>query len=403
MLTYGAQNCSRLSSTTINDDNLLAVYYDWQRIAFQIYDYTHDSQWLTCATYSRLHYRDAYVVANGGSIPGYWTFGKGLAEDFRRNGNTTSKNTLNLMAANASYCRGTAYELGAINDPELSRETAYCTELFVELNLLGTATPYFATYRDTILSHFNQWFTLDSAPHIKPFMVGLSAEALIKSLDVDPSKKPQVITALSLAAHELWTNFWDPGSQSFYYIDNPIPGDEGHVPAPDLNLLISPMYAWLWKETGDTWYRGRADEIFNSGVANAYLGGTGKQFNQNYRWSFDHVIWRGFVAAPTPTPVLTPTRTATPTRTNTPVNTNTPTITPTVGGPTNTPTRTPTITLTPTRTPTRTQTPTNTPTNTPTRTPTRAATPCGTSQNFTSVNCRLGQLEKIVCGHTPCP
>ncbi len=38
-------------------------------------------------------------------------------------------------------------------------------------------------------------------------------------------------------------------------------------------------------------YRDRGDAIFAGGVEQAWLDG-GKQFNQNYRWSFDCVTWR---------------------------------------------------------------------------------------------------------------
>jgi hypothetical protein len=62
-------------------------------------------------------------------------------------------------------------------------------------------------------------------------------------------------------------------------------------PAPDLNLLIAPLYAWLWKQTGNPSYRDRGDQLWQGGVEGAYLDG-GKQFNQNYWWSFDYVAWR---------------------------------------------------------------------------------------------------------------
>ena len=64
-----------------------------------------------------------------------------------------------------------------------------------------------------------------------------------------------------------------------------------HVPAPDLNLLIAPMYAWLYRQTGETKYRDQGDALFAGGVKKAYLDG-GKQFDQNYWWSFDYVRWR---------------------------------------------------------------------------------------------------------------
>lgn len=84
------------------------------------------------------------------------------------------------------------------------------------------------------------------------------------------------------------------------------------VPAPDLNLLISPMFEWLYKQTGQSRFRVRADTIFEGGVKGAWLVG-GKQFNQNYMWSFDQVKWHGAVApSPTPTATATPVPSPTP-------------------------------------------------------------------------------------------
>ena len=61
--------------------------------------------------------------------------------------------------------------------------------------------------------------------------------------------------------------------------------------APDLNLLIAPAFAWMYQQTGDTTYRDRGDQIFAGGVKGA-ISTDGKQFNQNYMWSFDYVKWR---------------------------------------------------------------------------------------------------------------
>src|SRR5207249_10848792 len=44
---------------------------------------------------------------------------------------------------------------------------------------------------------------------------------------------------------------------------------QGLSPAPDLNLLIAPAFAWLYKQTGDVTYRDRADAIFVGGVTQA--------------------------------------------------------------------------------------------------------------------------------------
>jgi len=104
----------------------------------------------------------------------------------------------------------------------------------------------------------------------------------------------------------LWDNAWVVADQSFWY-ENwvsdpsiPFPAQRG---APDLNLVIAPAFAWVYQQTGDLTYRDRGDAVFAGGVLNAYLAG-GKQFDQNYSWSFDYVKWRGAAAAPPPPPPL---------------------------------------------------------------------------------------------------
>jgi hypothetical protein len=55
------------------------------------------------------------------------------------------------------------------------------------------------------------------------------------------------------------------------------------------------MYAWLFQYTGDQIYQIEGDRIFNSGVEDNPgngIGWSGKNFSQQYRWSFDFVKWR---------------------------------------------------------------------------------------------------------------
>jgi hypothetical protein len=93
---------------------------------------------------------------------------------------------------------------------------------------------------------------------------------------------------------------WLPGSRSFKYTNvntanfpssHPAYNTGGTEPAPDLNLLIAPVFGWLYHQTGETKYLTRGDEIFAGGVAQAYLS-NGKQFNQNYRRSFEYLRLR---------------------------------------------------------------------------------------------------------------
>ena len=69
-------------------------------------------------------------------------------------------------------------------------------------------------------------------------------------------------------------------------------GSGGTDPAPDLNLLIAPAYAWMYRQTGDITYRQQGDQIFAGGVRSADLDEV-KQFNQNYEFSFDYLARRG--------------------------------------------------------------------------------------------------------------
>jgi hypothetical protein len=77
------------------------------------------------------------------------------------------------------------------------------------------------------------------------------------------------------------------------YTDRVAPdGSGGTEAAPDLNLLLAPAYAWMYRQTGDITYRQQGDQIFAGGVRNAMLAEV-KQFSQNYAYSFDYLAWRG--------------------------------------------------------------------------------------------------------------
>ena len=166
--------------------------------------------------------------------------------------------------------------------------------------------------------------------YLSPFMFGLGAHAMIDFYEwqlainrdpneywVDPTpdgRWPNMLAALSdmthwlfhdakvrssntTPAHYIDERLWvsdGAGGGAFRYADIHL-SDSGFntlEPAPDLNLLIAPAYAWLYKMTSDEEYRIMGDQIFLGGVTGAHLDTAGKQFSQNYRWSFDYVKWR---------------------------------------------------------------------------------------------------------------
>ena len=172
-----------------------------------------------------------------------------------------------------------------------------------------------AELMDYIRNHHNEWFTGYAISHpvtcgdfpgcmngLQPFMVGLSMQALIYYHDLTGDQT--VLPMMRRACDWLWTNAWRPNAGGFYY-DSALGTGNGNA-EPGLNLLIAPGYAWMYKMTGETTYRDRGDTIFGEGVRRthelsvlgqegskgAYLW-DGKQFNQQYMWSFEYLKWRG--------------------------------------------------------------------------------------------------------------
>src|SRR5262249_33276717 len=142
------------------------------------------------------------------------------------------------------------------------------------------------------LGHYDQWFVSKTAAYVRPFMAGLTADALIYYAQKS-GQTGTVLSTLQTGLDWMWNNLWVAQAQAFQYTNidtttlpagSPGCNTGGTTPAPDLNLLIAPAYAWVYSQTGDPKYLSQADQIFAGGVLGAYLGG-GKQFDQNYKWS----------------------------------------------------------------------------------------------------------------------
>ncbi|MDP6361326.1 MAG: hypothetical protein QF473_39810, partial [Planctomycetota bacterium] len=274
-------------------------YYDGERVYYQIADYTGDPSWLAAASSIENVYRDGYVLKHKGRIPGWRIFSHGLLEDYRHTKDEESKRAALLLANNAAYTRRGGGVLAA-----LSRETAYSLNAYLIAQEFGA--PVHDKYEhavDYALGHMDQWFVSKSFLRnysngsMPPFMVGLTSEALIHHYH--RTKDPRIPHTIKTAMDWLWENAWIESSQSFYYrnSDPYNPKSKPEKGAPDLNLLIAPAFAWLYRLTGDAIYQKRGDQIFEGGVKGAWLDG-GKQFSQVYRWSFDYVQWRRDIAVP---------------------------------------------------------------------------------------------------------
>ncbi len=290
MKRYGATHCAELelNSGVSDEERLAATQYDAQWVFYQIADYTKESSWKVCAERAEVVFRDRYVLPNNGLIPAHMNFTLGLFRDYLSTGDALSRSSVNLIATNAAYAADYT-PLSWTVDASMSREVAYSIRSHMTAEGLG------APHRvrtdalvDQALAHIDQWFVSRTASYVRPFMFGLTAEVLI--WHAEATGDPRVLPALASGANWIWDNCWLPDQEAFMYTDRVVPSG-GTEPAPDLNLLIAPLYAWLWYQTGDATYRDRADQIFVGGVNGAWLAGA-KQFNQNYSASFDYVRWR---------------------------------------------------------------------------------------------------------------
>jgi hypothetical protein len=241
-------------------------------------------------------YRDRYVVANGGGIAGWWNFPHGMELDHFRTGSAASRNAVLLVARSAPF-NADSLAPGVTVPQEYSREVAYALNTYQAAERLGGGH---RLRRDLMvtqaLGHIDSWFVSRTCTYMRPFMVGLTLAALID--EYRETGDQRIPPAVRIACDGMWNLCWLPAEESFAYTDrNFTPGDTQRMPAPDLNLLIAPAYAWIYLQTGNTVHRDRADAIFVGGIKGAWMDGP-KQYNQSYRWSFDYVKWRKL--SPTP-------------------------------------------------------------------------------------------------------
>jgi hypothetical protein len=273
-------------------------YYDGGRAFLQMYDYTGYQPFLDFARKIHGAYKN-YMLA-GGSDKLYAIFPQGLASFHERFGDAQAKEAIRVMQGDAPGY-GPLYHWGA--GWRNSRPEAYGLSLHLAKERVGfprlegqsdlgyePGETYFAQCLANVLGQMEQWFVSETARYVSPFLVGLNIEALIEYYEL--SRDPEVPYLLKLAADKLYPNplTWHEASESMMLVEEKN-GQVTRGPAPDLNLMIAPLYAWLCRHTGDAKYCDIGDRIFASGVRRAYLD-QGKQFVQNYRWSFKYVEWR---------------------------------------------------------------------------------------------------------------
>lgn len=312
-------------------------FYDSAYVFFQIADYTGENEpWLTYAGWAQRVYVGHYLARANWRAAGWRRSSHGIFENYLRHGGL-GVNELELIRDRPAFSR-IREGRGRGGSERLSREIALAVQAHVHAERAGAPRKMeenieqLSVFVPWMGSHLYEWRTGDfrgnweqGQSRFAPFMFGITAHALIEFVEwerqnernpnlywpdnfpidygsgvsegvdritwagIEGALKDVAKWAVLEAKHESGERMWVNSRRretGFLYESIKSPKT-----AFDLNLMIAHVYGWLWKETGDPFYREVGDRLFETG---AYFGatGTGKHFNQQYRMAFDYVKWR---------------------------------------------------------------------------------------------------------------
>lgn len=321
--TYRASGAVGWISTTT------AIQYDAQLGCYYCRDVTGDgATWdsrITRAWQEYNHYVNT-VASPPGQIATFLMHLDGFYQDYLRSviRSPTALANVTAILTQAPYMVSDVEDLTL---QEYSREVAhvgYChiTASMMGYSLSGAQASRREEMKNTSMAHLDRWIN-NTGTYCRPFMVAITARFLILYYQ-QVSQDPNIITKLADVANYIWTacwkesaGAWGPG-QSFLYTDRTGFDPDDNKTQPDLNAIISPLYAWLWYQTGVQTWRDRHDAIFVGGIpvysgdthiSGAYQGTAAspavKQINQQTYWAPQGIIWAELDPVNSP-PVETP-------------------------------------------------------------------------------------------------
>ena len=309
------------------NDAVGTAYYDRLYVFEKLAEIDPDGPWHTYAK-EHLPIWIAFIEGSGGTLPGRWSFGTGLALYYKRTGDEQALEALKKLVANAHYTRDNFPDTStwAMSvSPIRSREVAYSLrtqialdEIQAEKNKYHRRSPRIDTLADFALGHLDQWFNEKSTwqvPHedgqnlgspvryVRPFMVALTVEALLDYADAykgndDPSVQARIkkiYPACRDALLSIWKSSWNESAQAFTYTDRALQPDNhdydslAQEPQPDLNMLLAPLY-WRVAQLPGTPaavksdFAEKADHIVNGTIqgVSEWSWGQTKQYNQQF-------------------------------------------------------------------------------------------------------------------------
>lgn len=294
----------------------LIWYYDGIFIFHQIAEYTKDNKWLEVSAKCRRFYRDSYAInCKKYSVDGWRNFTRGLYYDWTVLNEDTSKNTAIEIAKQSKFSQLVHASKVRQWDKnvDVSREVAYCINAWHVARDLGASE--FAgrdPYLDTAYSHLDIWkdyltkypnasYPGEQSAKYQPFMFALTAEALIRVYerkDTSADDKAKILEKIYDLAKLTYDKLYNDQNHGFM-------ANTGNPKSfwGSIDLLTVPLYGWLWHVSGEQYFLDAGDRIWKNWVDFGWseiAGWGGKQFSQNYHWSFDYVRWRSTVPEPNP-------------------------------------------------------------------------------------------------------
>jgi hypothetical protein len=329
--TYGISNCAQDTNTTRtirpNDPTKLTPvgpsttydswFYDGVMVYYNVQSLVNDGDnWAQCRENVAQVYRDNYALKQ--KIFELMMFTEGYYLDYSSDSNTGTDADLQLINQLDGEMYA-PYHAVMVDVTYLQRETAYALKNAIYASALqqnnsrfNNTTAFWRDYAlDHVLGHVDQICLSQNAQYFESFMTGLEAEALIQYYDV-VGHDPRIPPAVKCLADYMYSSVYntvtsDPGSfpyDKWRMLTNAGVGNNGGSCMINMNMLIVPMFAWVFKNTGLSAYQAEGDEIWNHGVlfdgcqgglaANLTgpSGNSGKQFSQQYYWGPSYVAWR---------------------------------------------------------------------------------------------------------------
>ncbi len=272
-----------------------AWFYDGGRVYQSIDTYTaaaghpNHPAWQHCALTILDPYAN-YLVANKGVMAGYSIFTYGMAMNYWRTKAEVMKQAVNAVSTLGPQrvsCGSVA--IGGI------RENAYRSNAWMTNEMLGAPRwPLLQRNIDKVMGNLNM-ASRGITESVHPFMIGLGMDALIHWYELNLAEGHpdyRVLPVIKEALDGLWRNSWLPKQNMFLYAPYVLPRNYG-IGYTALNNLVSEAYAWYWVQTGDAVERDRGDLLFQHAFDDPDgYSWSGKQFSQEFEFSFDFVRYR---------------------------------------------------------------------------------------------------------------